>query len=65
VAIARNTAIPLAFAFGPVETAGLYESFYEMFSISHVDLSTFVMQSDSGTALKKYVNSRVTSGVSV
>jgi hypothetical protein len=52
VAIARNTDIPLAFAFEPAETAGLYESFYEMFTIYNVDLSTFVMQSDQGTALK-------------
>jgi hypothetical protein len=58
-------AIPLAFAFGPAETAGLYESFYEMFRIYNVNLRTFVMQSDHGIALKKSVDSRVTSSVSV
>jgi hypothetical protein len=65
VAIARNTVIPLDFAFGPAETAGLLESFYEMFRIYNVDLSTFVMQSDQGTALKESVDSRVTSSGSV
>jgi hypothetical protein len=65
VAIARNTPIPLAFAFGAAETAGLYESFYEMFRIYNIDLSTFAMQSDQGTVLKKSVDSRATSGVSV
>jgi hypothetical protein len=52
VVIARTTAIPLTFAFGPAETAGLSESFHEMFRIYSVDFSTFVMQSDQGTTLK-------------
>jgi hypothetical protein len=65
VAIARNIAIPLAFVFGPAKTAEPYESFYEMFRIYNVDLSTFVMQSDQGTTQKKSIDSRITFSVSV
>jgi hypothetical protein len=55
VAVAYNTAIPLGFAFGPIETHNLYKNFYTMFKDRfQIDLSSFIIESDQGSGLKKF-----------
>jgi hypothetical protein len=55
VAILHNTAIPLAFSFGPIEDAEIYETFHATFSeLFQVDLSPFMLESDQGSGLAKY-----------
>jgi hypothetical protein len=51
VAISRNTAIALGFAFGPAETIELYEQFYTEFAKHGIDLSDYVFEADQGPAL--------------
>jgi hypothetical protein len=52
VAVSRNTAFPIAFAFGPGETAELYELFYTEFEKYEVNLGQFIVESDQGGALR-------------
>jgi hypothetical protein len=54
VGVSHNTAVPLAFAFGPAETTELYEQFYTGFAQRGVDISTFIIESDQGPALKSF-----------
>jgi hypothetical protein len=53
VGISRNTAIPLAFSFGPSETAQLYRHFYQTFQRRYgISIGQFIVESDQGAALK-------------
>jgi hypothetical protein len=53
VAISRNTAIPLAFTFGPSETSELYRHFYQTFQKRYgISIGQFIVESDQGSALK-------------
>jgi hypothetical protein len=55
VAIAFNTAVPLAIAFGPIESFELYEKFYQVFKSKYnIDLAIFKVESDQGSGLKKF-----------
>jgi hypothetical protein len=54
VAVSQNTAVPLAFAFGPAEALELYEQFYTGFAARGIDLSAFTVESDQGPALIAY-----------
>jgi hypothetical protein len=51
VAVSRNTAIALAFAFGPAETVDQYNLIFTAFSRYGIDLSTFILESDQGSSL--------------
>jgi hypothetical protein len=51
VAVSRNTAIALAFAFGPAETVDQYNLIFIAFSRYSIDLSTFILESDQGSSL--------------
>jgi hypothetical protein len=58
VVVSRNTAIPLAFAFGRSETCELYDISHGIFQDRfHVDLSLFTLESDQGSGLGKYARS--------
>jgi hypothetical protein len=56
VAVSHNTAIPLSYAFGPVEDCELYQIFADIFKEPEfgVKLSDFLLESDQGSGLKKY-----------
>jgi hypothetical protein len=55
VAVSRNTAIPLAVAFGHVEDFELYEQFWSVFQEQFgIDLSSFILVSDQGSGLRKF-----------
>jgi hypothetical protein len=55
IAVAYNTAIPLAFSFGRVEDSGLYNIFWDAFSNRfYIDLSGFRIESDQGSGLAKF-----------
>jgi hypothetical protein len=51
VAVSRNTAIALAFRFGPAETVDQYNLILTAFSRYGIDLSTFILESDQGSSL--------------
>jgi hypothetical protein len=54
-AISGKMAIPLAFAFGPVEVCQIYEMFWSAFSQQfQIDLASFVLMSDQGADLRKF-----------
>jgi hypothetical protein len=55
VAVSHNTAIPLAFAFGPIECSELYEHFWTVFNEKfHINLADFIFESDQGSGLRKF-----------
>jgi hypothetical protein len=55
VAVSHNTAIPLAFAFGPVESFELYEFLSRTFKTrDQISLSEFTVESDQGSSLQKF-----------
>jgi hypothetical protein len=55
VAVIFNTAVRLAFAFGPIESFELYDKFYNTFKSKYnIDLSHFKVESDQGSGLKNY-----------
>jgi hypothetical protein len=55
VAIAYNTAIPLAFSFGAAEDSEIYDTFFRTFSeMFSVDLSQFTLESDQGSGLARF-----------
>jgi hypothetical protein len=55
IAVAYNTAIPLAFAFGRVEDCELYNLFWDVFLTRYgIDLSKFRLESDQGSGLCKF-----------
>jgi hypothetical protein len=55
IAISHNMAMPLAFSFGPVEGAEIYDTFYKCFiELFDIDLSRFTLESDQGSGLGKF-----------
>jgi hypothetical protein len=57
VAVSRNTAIPLAVAFGHVEDFELYDQFWVIFHEQFgIDLSSFIVLSDQGSVLRKFAH---------
>jgi hypothetical protein len=55
VAISHNTAIPLAFSFGPIEDSNLYDMFYNIFNERfNLNLSRFTLESDQGSGLARF-----------
>jgi hypothetical protein len=55
VAVSHNTAIPLAFAFGPIESFELDESIYKLFETRYqISLSNSAVESDQGSGLHKF-----------
>jgi hypothetical protein len=55
VAVSRNTAIPLAVAFGHVEDFELSQQFWSVFQEQFgIDLSSFILVSDQGSGLRKF-----------
>jgi hypothetical protein len=55
VCVSYNTAIPLSFAFGPLEDSNLYDSFLDFFREKYqIDLADFAFVSDQGAGLRKF-----------
>jgi hypothetical protein len=52
IAVSHNVGIPLAYAFGPKESIELYDSFYTAFDDLGINLRTYILESDQGSALK-------------
>jgi hypothetical protein len=54
IGISHNTAIPLAFSFGPVEDAEIYDTFLTAFrELFEINLAHFILESDQGSGLAK------------
>jgi hypothetical protein len=51
IAVSRNTATALAYAFGPAETVNQYNLIFTAFSQYGISLSTFILESDQGSSL--------------
>jgi hypothetical protein len=55
VCVSHNIAIPLSFAFGPLEDSNLYDFFLDFFREKYrIDPADFVLVSDQGAGLRKF-----------
>jgi hypothetical protein len=60
IAVSRTGAVALAFAFGRIESAELYELFWTLFHEElHIELSEYILESDQGSGRWKFARLRL------